>query len=159
MSLIRRYYDRFQVLIHEVAKFLLVGGLGTIIQLGVQNALHLGLGIGPSVAVVGGYAVATVFTFLGNRYWAFKNRKGKGLGRESVLFVALNVIGILIQVGMVDLAYYGLDLRDGISYNLASCVGIVLGTVFRLFTYRKFVFLQQPASAETEALTPTGSLR
>lgn len=158
MSLIRRYYHRFQVLIHEVAKFLLVGGLGTIIQLGCQNALHLGLGVGPSVAVVGGYAVATVVTFLGNRYWAFKNRKGKGFGRESGLFIVLNVIGILIQVGMVDIAYYGLDMRDGLSYNVASCIGIVLGTIFRLFTYRKFVFLAPAAPAETETLEPADSL-
>lgn len=158
MSLARRYYCRFQTLIHEIAKFLLVGGLGTIVQLGCQNALHLGLAVGPSTAVVGGYAVATVITFLGNRYWAFKDRKGKGLGRESVLFLVLNVIGILIQVGMVDIAYYGLNLRDGLSYNVASCVGIVLGTIFRLFTYRKFVFLSPSIPAEAETLAPADSL-
>lgn len=159
LSLIRRYYQRFQTLVHEVAKFLVVGVLGTVVQLGCQNALHVGLGVGPSASVVGGYAVATVLTFVGNRYWAFKDRKGKGLGQESVLFVVLNVIGILIQVGMVDIAYYGLDLRDTLAYNIASCVGIVLGTIFRLFTYRKFVFLPQSASAETGTLEPTSSLR
>lgn len=158
MSLIHRYYQRFQTLIHEVAKFLLVGGVGTVVQLGCQNALHLGLGVGPSTAVVGGYAVATVVTFVGNRYWAFQHRQGKGLGRESVLFVVLNVVGILIQVGMVDIAYYGLNLHDGLSYNLASCVGIGLGTIFRLFTYRKFVFLSPPPPAEAETLSPANSL-
>ena len=159
MSLIRDTYIRFQVLVHEVAKFGVVGALGFVVQLGVQNALYPGHGVGAVTAVVIGYAAATVVTFLGNRHWAFRHRKGGGLGQESALFVLLNVVGILIQVGVVALVHYGLGLTDTLSYNLATIIGIGLGTLFRLYTYRKFVFLAPPAADQAESLEPASSGR
>ena len=159
MSLIRDIYLRFQVLVHEVAKFGVVGAVGFVVQLGVQNVLHSGFGVGALTAVVIAYAIATVVTFVGNRHWAFKHRKGKGLGQEGVLFVLLNVIGIFIQVGIVAFVHYGLHMTDNLSYNVATIVGIGIGTMFRLFTYRKFVFLAQPTAGAAEELQPAPSGR
>ena len=140
MSLIRDTYLRFQVLAHEVAKFGVVGLIGFVVQLGVQNALHSGAGVGAITSVIIAYIVATVVTFIGNRHWAFKHRKGKGLKQETIAFVLLNVVGIVIQVGIVDIAYYGMGYKDGLSYNIATVIGIGLATLFRLYAYRKFVF-------------------
>jgi len=159
LSLIRDIYLRFQVLVHEVAKFGVVGAVGFVVQLGVQNVLHSGFGVGALTAVVIAYAIATVVTFVGNRHWAFKHRKGKGLGQEGVLFVLLNVIGIFIQVGIVAFVHYGLHMTDNLSYNVATIVGIGIGTMFRLFTYRKFVFLAQPTAGAAEELQPAPSGR
>jgi putative flippase GtrA len=140
LSLIRDIYLRFQVLVHEVAKFGVVGGIGFVVQLSVQNALHSGAGVGAITSVVIGYIVATVVTFVGNRHWTFKHRRGKGLRHETITFVLLNVVGIVIQVGIVDIAYYGMGYKDGLSYNIATIIGIGLATMFRLYAYRKFVF-------------------
>jgi putative flippase GtrA len=159
LSLIRDTYFRFQMLVHEVAKFGIVGAIGFVVQLGVQNALHTGFGVGALTSVVGAYCVATVVTFAGNRYWAFKHRKGKGLRQESLLFVLLNGVAILIQLGIVDLVYYGMDMKDNLAYNAATIVGIGIGTLFRLFTYRKFVFLAQPAAGAAEEIEPEPSNR
>ena len=111
MSLIRDTYLRFQVLVHEVAKFGVVGLIGFVVQLGVQNALHSGAGVGAITSVIIAYIIATVVTFIGNRHWAFKHRKGKGLKHETIVFVLLNVVGIVIQVGIVDIAYYELGYK------------------------------------------------
>jgi putative flippase GtrA len=159
VSLIRDTYLQFRVLLHEVAKFGVVGAIGFVVQLGVQNALHSGFGIGALTAVVIAYVVATVVTFVGNRHWAFKHRKGKGLGQEGMLFVLLNVVGIFIQVGIVALVVRGLHKTDSLSYNAATIVGIGIGTLFRLFTYRKFVFLAEPPAALPEELQPEPSSR
>lgn len=158
MSLIRDTYFRFQLLVHEIAKFGIVGAVGFVVQLSVQNALHSGAGVGPLTAVVIAYAVATVVTFVGNRHWAFKHRKGKGLGQEGTLFVLLNVVGIFIQVGVVAFVHYGLNMTDNLSYNVATIIGIGIGTLFRLYTYRRFVFLAQPA-ADAEELQPESAGR
>jgi putative flippase GtrA len=154
LSLIRDTYFRFQVLVHEVAKFGIVGAIGFVVQLGVQNGLHPGpkASIGPTAALVVAYCVATVVTFIGNRYWAFRHRKGKGLKQESITFVLLNGVGIVIQVGIVDAAYYGLGMKDNLSYNIATVIGIGIATIFRLYSYRKFVFLAQPAAGAAEEI-------
>lgn len=158
MSLIRDTYLRFRVLVHEVAKFGIVGAIGFVVQLGVQNSLYPAL-VGPLTALVIGYAIATLVTFLGNRHWAFKSRKGSGFGQDLALFAALNVVGIFLQVGIVALVVHGMHMSDRLSYNLASMVGIGLGTLFRLYTYRKWVFRAQPAAGPLEELSPEPSGR
>lgn len=158
MSLIRDTYLRFQVLVHEVAKFGVVGAVGFVVQLGVQNALYPGH-VGPLTAVVIAYGIATVVTFVGNRHWAFKHRKGSGLKQETALFIALNVVGIFIQVGIVDLVVHGMGHTDRLSYNIATIIGIGIGTIFRLLTYRKFVFHTPPAPTSAESLEPETSGR
>jgi putative flippase GtrA len=157
LSLIRDTYIRFQVLVHEVAKFGVVGAVGFVVQLGVQNALYPGHGVGAVTAVVIAYGIATVVTFVGNRWWAFRHRKGAGLGPELAQFVVLNVVGIFIQVGIVDLVVHGMGYTDRLSYNIATIFGIGIGTMFRLFTYRRFVFRAAPSSGAAEELEPAST--
>ena len=157
LNLIRDYYFRFQVLVHEVAKFGVVGLAGFVVQLGVQNALHSGLKVGPLISLTVAYIIATAVTFLGNRHWAFKHRKGAGLKRETIVFVLLNLVGYAIQVGIVDIAYYGLGYKDGLSYNIATVIGIGLATLFRLFAYRKFVFNNHQLGEEAGELAPVSA--
>jgi putative flippase GtrA len=158
LSLIRDTYIRFQVLVHEVAKFGVVGGVGFVVQLGAQNALHSGARLGPQTALVIAYIVATMVTFVGNRYWAFRHRKGRGLRHESMVFVVLNCIGIVIQLGIVDIAFYGLGYKDGLSYNIATVIGIGLATLFRLYAYRKFVFLEHSADGDDQVELASASV-
>ena len=158
LSLIRDTYIRFQVLVHEIAKFGVVGLIGFVVQLGVQNALYPSL-VGALTALVIAYAIATVVTFVGNRWWAFRHRKGSGLGQELAQFAVLNVVGIFIQVGIVDLVVHGMGHSDRLSFNIATIFGIGIGTLFRLFTYRRWVFRTHTPPAAAEQLEPEPSGR
>jgi len=156
LSLIRDTYIRFRVLIHEIGKFGIVGIVSTIITFLLQNALYGH--VGPTTTVVVANAIATCFAFVGNRYWAFRHRKTANMGRETVLFIFFNVVGTLIQTAFVDFNHYLLHNTDRISYNIATVVGIVFATLFRLFCYRKFVFNEvhipdQPAEELATAST------
>jgi putative flippase GtrA len=139
---LRDLYLRFRTLIHEVGKFGIVGICSTIITFAIQNALYGH--VGPTTAIVVANAIATVFAYLGNRYWAFKHRKTANVRRETVLFVFFNVIGTLIQTAFVDFNHYVLGNTDRISLNIATVVGIIFATMFRLYCYRKFVFSDAP---------------
>ena len=149
MNPIRGLYLRFRTLIHEVGKFGIVGICSTIITFGIQNALYGH--VGPTTAVVLANAIATVFAYLGNRYWAFKHRKTSNMRRETVLFVFFNVVGTLIQTAFVDFNHYVLHNTDRISLNIATVIDIVFATLFRLFCYRKFVFSNTPPAPDEEA--------
>jgi putative flippase GtrA len=138
LSPIRDLYVRFQVLIHEIGKFGIVGIVSTIITFLLQNALYGH--VGPTTSVVVANAIATCFAYTGNRYWAFKHRKTANMGRETVLFIFFNVVGTLIQTAFVDFNHYVLHNTDRLSLNIATVIGIVFATLFRLFCYRKFVF-------------------
>ena len=147
MRLTRRLYQRFRVLIHEAAKFGLVGMAGFIVSLGGADVLYFDAGVGKYKAVVTATIAATVVTFLGNRYWAFRHRERTGMGRETVLFFVFNAIGLAIQLASVAIVVDGAGLQGKIWYNLANLCGIGLGTLFRFWSYRKWVWRsQEPAS-------------
>jgi putative flippase GtrA len=151
LSLIRDTYARFQVLIHEIGKFGIVGICSTIITFAIQNALYGH--VGPTTAIVTANAIATIFAYVGNRYWAFRHRKTANMGRETVLFIFFNVVGTLIQTAFVDTNHYVLGNHDRISFNIATVVGIIFATLFRLICYRKFVFNEVPSAGAAEELS------
>jgi putative flippase GtrA len=157
VDLLRDLYARFRVLIHEVAKFGVVGILAFFITLGGANGLRSGAGLGPLTSVTIATIVATVFAFLGNKFWAFRHRKGSHLGRESLLFFVFNGIGLLIQLAVVAAAHYGLGLTDTFSYNVANIIGIGVATMFRLYCYRRWVFVMADDALLTEQLQPETS--
>jgi putative flippase GtrA len=138
VSTIIGLYKRFRLLIHEGAKFLVVGLIGTIVTFGVANALK---SFGEYKAITIATIVATVITYLGNGRWAFRHRQGQGTTRDSVVFFVLNGIGLLIYyacIGVTDLA----GVRHNVLwYNIALVVGTGLGTLFRFWSYRKWVWV------------------
>jgi putative flippase GtrA len=152
-------YERFRHLIHEAAKFGVVGGLALVVTEVGTNVLHFHAGLGPLSAVVIANVIATLVSYVGNRYWTFKHRTGSGVGREYTIFFALNVIGIVLQLACTGFVYYILGLHDGLPFNIALAVGIVLGTLFRFWSYRRWVWRAPVAETlqEHEVLEVAGA--
>ena len=141
MGFARGLYERFRVLIHEAAKFGVVGAIGFVVSLGGADVLHFDLNFGKYKAVVVATVLATIVTFIGTRWWAFRHRERTGMGKETVLFFVFNGIGLLIQLACVAIVVDGFNLQGSkLWYNLANLTGIGLGTLFRFWSYRKWVW-------------------
>jgi putative flippase GtrA len=148
VSSIRKLYARFRQLIHEGFKFLVIGAVGFIVTIGVANALHP---IGKYKAITIATILATAITYLGNRYWTFRHRQGKGTTRDSTMFFVLNGVGLLIYygcIGLIDLAGLGHSVAW---YNVALVVGTGLGTLFRFWSYRRWIWLDTGHGGGTAA--------
>jgi len=144
VALVRALYGRFQRLIHEAAKFGIVGAIAFVVTTVGTNLLHFQVGLGPLTSNVIATLVATVVSYAGNRYWTFRHREGSTVAREYVVFFVLNGIGLAIQLACIGITYYLLGLTDKLSYNVALIVGIALGTLFRFWSYRKWVWVAPP---------------
>jgi putative flippase GtrA len=152
-------YQRFRQIVHEGAKFLIVGGIGTLITIAGADALHLGLGVDGFTSLAVATLVATVITYLGNRFWTFRHRESAAsTPRETTMFFVLNVIGLLIQECFIWGARYGLGLKGGLWYNAALLVGIGFGTLFRFWSYRKWVWVA-PQDDQQAAIAAGGKHR
>src|SRR4029077_17795815 len=142
---------RFAELIPELAKFGVVGLVGSIVDLGGAAYLHGALGIGPMVSKGLSIIAATVLTYLGSRFWTFRHRVNQALLREGVLLAGLNIVGLAIAEWVIAFVTYGLDMKSTLAYNAASLAGTGLGTVFRYFSYKKWVFLAGAPGAAVAA--------
>jgi putative flippase GtrA len=152
----RRLYERFRQLIHEGAKFGVIGIIGVIITDGGTNVLRSNAHIGWLTANVLATIVATAFAYVGSRYWTFRHRERTTVRRESVLFFVLNGVGLLIQLGCLGFTVQVLGYTGKFPANVAILVGIVLATLFRFWSYRKWVWPdnRQDAPVGHETIEP-----
>jgi putative flippase GtrA len=148
VSVVRGLYGRFQRLIHEAAKFGVVGAIAFVVTTVGTNLLHFQAGLGPLTSNVIATIVATFVSYAGNRYWTFRHREGSTMAREYMVFFVLNGIGLAIQLACIGITYYPLGLTDKLSYNISLIIGIGLGTLFRFWSYRKWVWVAPPAAGE-----------
>lgn len=134
----------------EVMKFGVVGGLAFVIDSSVYLWL-LGGHMGDSqvkAKIIAGI-VATMFSWVANRFWTFRHRRQGSVVRELFMFLLMNAIGLGIAAACVGFTKYVLGLTDTTSVFIAgSVVGLVLGTIFRFFAYRFWVFSAELDSEE-----------
>ncbi|MGH3472832.1 MAG: GtrA family protein [Nocardioidaceae bacterium] len=151
-------------LIHEVMKFGVVGAVGFVVDVGTFNLLRYAGSPGllehkPLTAKAISVTVATIVTYLGNRHWTWANRERTGARREMALFFVLNAVGMAIALACLAISHYVLDLRSPLADNIsANVVGLLLGMVFRFWSYRTFVFKKPsetvPPELETSSAGP-----
>ena len=147
-------YSRVRTMGPEIGKFLIVGGLGTVIDLGGAGLLHGQYHFEPLAAKAVSVTLATVFTYLGSRFWTFKERENQSVRREAVLFLVLNIFGLLMAEAVIGLVTYVMGLHGRLAYNAASFVGTGLGTIFRFYAYRKWIFLEPEQSSAAPSPLP-----
>jgi len=139
---------RLRRLLDEVVRFGIVGSLAFVVDVTVFNALRFEgdfwsgpLSHKPITAKVVSVCVATAVAYAGNRHWTWRGRGRRGVRREIVLFGLLNVVGMLIAVLCLAVSHYLLGFTSALADNIsANVVGLVLGTVFRFWSYRRWVF-------------------
>jgi putative flippase GtrA len=160
-ALARSVWARADRLLHEIAKFGVVGIGAFVIDIGLFNLLRFAGGEGPMydkplTAKIVSVVAATTFAYFGNRYWTFRHRGRTSFGREYVLFFVLNGVGLAISVACLWFSHYALGLTSALADNIsANVVGIALGTMFRFWSYRRWVFPEDAAAADEAAVSTT----
>jgi putative flippase GtrA len=157
-SMARSIWAQADHLLHEIAKFGVVGIGAFIVDIGLFNLLRFAGGEGPLydkplTAKIVSVVAATTFAYFGNRYWTFRHRGRTSFGREYLLFFVLNGVGLAISVGCLWFSHYALGLTSPLADNIsANVIGIGLGTLFRFWSYRRWVFPDDPESADEAAI-------
>ncbi|GAA4656910.1 GtrA family protein [Arthrobacter cryoconiti] len=144
-ALSARIKGLFGLFWREVAKFGVVGGVAFVIDSSIYVWLLNGTMSGhPTKAKIISALVATVFSWVANRYWTFRHRRQANIVREVVLFVIMNGVGIAIAAACVYISHWVLGFQTASADFIAgSVVGLVLGTIFRFFAYRYWVFTEE----------------
>lgn len=128
----------------ELAKFGAVGGVAFVIDKGLFWLLiHGPMADSEVKAQILSASIATVFSWIANRYWTFRHRRRANLVHELLMFLLINAIGMGIAAGFVWLAKYPLEISDRPGLFIAGVLGTVLATVVRFIAYRFWVFNEE----------------
>jgi putative flippase GtrA len=160
-GLVRALWVRFGHLVRELGKFGVIGAVSYVIDTTIFNLLLTSLG--PFFATCVSTTVAATLAFVGNRFWTWRDRERTKLHREYLLYFGFNVVGLVIALACLWVSHSGLGhfwpaifhgrIADNISKGL---VGAALGTLFRFWSYRRYVFpdTKAPVPAPREAPVP-----
>ncbi len=145
--------DTGLALARQFAKFGVVGAVAYVVDVGVFNVLrsageHPLLADQPLSAKLISTALATVVSWLGNRYWTFRHTRRPQARREFLIYVLVCSTGLGISLSILWLSHYVLGFTSPLADNIAAnVVGLAAGTAFRFWAYRRFVFTNTGLSA------------
>ena len=153
----------------QLSRFGVVGTAGLVLDVGLFNLLRAtvlapeALHEGPVLAKILSTSIAILANWVGNRYWTFLTQRRARMLREGFEFVVVSIGGMAIALGCLWFSHYVLGLRSALADNIsANGFGLVLGTLFRFWLYRVWVF-NRPAerilSAAQSPATLSAELR
>lgn len=128
-------------LVRYALKFGVVGLVGFFTDVAIFNLLRVALFDEPITPKIISVAIATLVTWFGNRYWTFREHRRKNYILELLEFGVVAVGGLLIGLLCLWVSHYVLGFDNIVADNIAgNVVGLVLGTAFRFFLYRFWVY-------------------
>ncbi len=145
--------------IGQFARFGTVGLVGLVVDIGIFNLLRATvlspeeLHSGPFIAKVISTSIAIAVNWMGNRHWTFREYRRAELAREGLQFVAVSVGGMLIALACLWISHYALGFTSTLADNVSSnVIGLGLGTAFRFWLYRAWVFKAPAATPPVAAV-------
>lgn len=134
------------------ARFLIIGGISTVIEIGVFNLLVYALGWDLVPAKIAAGLIALVNAYFGNREWTFRHRDRRGRVTEILLFLGVNLVCTLLGAGIV---WLGAETAEAITgqrpgptiVNLVNLASIAVTVLLRFVLYHFVVFRSAPKEA------------
>ena len=143
MTFVRQFYARWQMLVHEVAKFGIVGAVCYVIDFGLFNVFHFAWGWGPITSKTLSTIIAATVNYFANRHWSFAP---PGAQRHTSRVHAVHRAELhrprRSRWRSSRFGHYVLKQTSPLATNIwGNVVGTGMATFFRFWAYKKFVFL------------------
>lgn len=135
--------------IFQFGKFAAVGFSNTAIDWGILNLLLIPFGLATGFYAINKaitFGLATLNSFLWNRFWSFEKRGSGRMGREAVLFYLFTAGGLAINVGVATtVKVLGPDTKLWAGL-VAPFFATAVSMFWDFFTYRFIVFKHRPVA-------------
>lgn len=147
----RRLRGAWRTLLKEVGAFGVVGVVCFFIDIGLFQLLYTWTGLDAVLAKLLATLVSMTVAYLGHRYWSFSHRARPGVRQEYARFALINGATLLLGLAVVGFVRHGLDQQSALVLQIANVASIVVGTLVRYLSYRRWVF---PAHERPAAPAP-----
>jgi len=102
--IISYYMSRMVPVFYQFAKFIIVGSLNFLIDMGILNFLifYTGISAGMPQSAFKGFSfiVAVLNSYIWNKFWTFSRSKSYSVRKEFIQFLIVSIIGFLLNLGV-----------------------------------------------------------
>jgi putative flippase GtrA len=143
----------------EVGRFMVTGGLSTLVSFLTFNFLAHGLyltsdpwlGSQPIAAFVLANLVGMVVSYQLSRHWTFRHRPPVHADGGRTAFFVINLVTMPLAIFCLWFSRHVLHLTDPLADNVAgNVVGALLGQAARFYLFRKYVFRKPVTRSDLE---------
>ena len=118
-------------LLNQIFKFIIVGGIATIIDWLIFFILNTILNINPLIANIFSFSISLIYDYIASVKWVFKVSKKKNKKRIFMEFIILSVVGLLISEFLIWLLVDKLSINSMISKILSTAIVMVFNFITR----------------------------
>lgn len=117
---------RLWTLTQRFQKFVVVGAIGLLVNLGALSALHGSMSVALKVAPPIAITLSMIVTFFLNEAWTWQDRGSGRVVSRAMSYIPINIGGLLINWGIL------LFLTDqfGMYYLLANLIGAGVAAIW-----------------------------
>lgn len=124
-----------QQLIQQVMKFGVVGVLAFIIDYGLMILLTEFLGFAPVISATISFVISVIFNYLASMRYVFTHKEDMSKQREFSVFVALSIIGLLIN----DIMMWAGTVLIAIDYRIVKIAATAVVMIWNFVTRKIFL--------------------
>jgi putative flippase GtrA len=134
--------------LYQFAKFILVGSLNFLIDMGILNFLifYTGISAGlPQSAFKGiSFIVAVLNSYVWNKFWTFRSSTGHTVGKEFFQFLFVSTIGFFLNLGVdyffvnVIHSYGGMPVKSWAQFS--AMIAAIIALLWNFIGYKFIVF-------------------
>lgn len=151
------------VILRQAAKFILVGGLNTLVDWGIlaflifafRNYLSIDSRdiifsvfsltiIFYSLFKAISFILATTNSYIWNKFWTFRRKTTEKLSKEFLQFVVISIIGFLINVGIASFVFKFIFPFGGLNIDqwgiLSAAIATAVSMIWNFLGYKFIVF-------------------
>jgi len=151
------------IVIRQASKFVLVGGLNTLVDWGVLSLLILvfrdSFNIDSRDVIFAVFSVTIVFyslfkaisfiiattnSYIWNKLWTFKRKTTEKISKEFLQFIVISIIGFLINVGIASIIFKFVSPIAGLNIDqwaiIAAAFATAVSMIWNFLGYKFIVF-------------------
>ena len=130
----------------QAAKFILIGVLATLVDLGVYKFLALVIDLdfdwSRNIYKASAFIVATFAKYWGNKFWAFEKMEKAGMGKELIKFYLVTAICLIVNVGIFSLIVNSIGSQFGVPPKTWETFGVIIAAfVVAVWNFTGYKFL------------------
>ena len=118
-------------LLNQIFKFIIVGGIATLIDWIIYYILNSVFNINPLISNIFSFSISLIYNYIASVKWVFNVSKKKNKKRIFMEFIILSVVGLLISEFLIWLLVDKLMINSMISKIISTAIVMVFNFVTR----------------------------